>query len=42
MRLATGFVLNEESGKVVFIAPFIWIILVDFVFRSTGKEIGDH
>ena len=24
------------------LSPFIWIILMDFVLRSTGKAIGDH
>ena len=42
MRLAAGFVLNQELSRVVFYAPFIWIILMDFVLRSTGKAMGDH
>ena len=24
------------------LSPFIWIILMDFILRSTGKAIGDH
>ena len=42
MRLATGFVLNQEFKQGCVLSPFIWIILMDFVLRSTGKAIGDH
>ena len=42
MRLATIFVLNKKLSRVVFYPPFIWIILMDFVLRSTEKAIGDH
>ena len=24
------------------LSPFIWIILMNFVLRSTGKEMGNH
>ena len=42
MRLAAGFALNQELSMIVFYSSFIWIILMDFVFRSTGKVLGDH
>ena len=42
MRLAIGFVFNQELSRVVFTPPFICIILMDFVLRSTRKAIGDH
>ena len=29
MRLAAGFVLNQELSRVVFYPPFIWIIVID-------------
>ena len=33
-----------ESGVMqgCILSPFIWIILMDFVLRSTGKGIGEH
>ena len=37
-----GFVLNQELSRVLFLFPFIWIILMDFVLKSTGKAIEDH
>ena len=45
MRLTAGFVLNQDLSRVVFYSPlhgFQWIILMDFVLRSTGKTMGDH
>jgi len=42
MRLAVGFVFNQEISKVCSTPPpLIWIILMDFVLRSTGKSMGD-
>ena len=41
MRLASGFVLSGVKQGCV-LSPFILIILMDFVLRSTGKAIGDH
>ena len=35
MRLAAGFVLNQKLSRVL--SPFMWIILMDSVLRSTGK-----
>ena len=42
MRFAAGFLLNKKVSRVVFYPPFVWIILMDFVLRSTGKAMGDH
>jgi len=42
MRLVAGFVLNQELSSVVFYTSFMWIMLIDFVLRSTGKAMGEH
>ena len=39
MRVAADFVLDQKRGCVL--SSFIWIILIDFVLRSTGKAMGD-
>ena len=42
MRLAAGFEIKSGVKQGFVLSPFIWIILMDFVLRSTGKAIGDH
>ena len=32
--------LGVRQGCVL--SPFIWLILMDFVLKSTGKAMGDH
>ena len=36
LRIKSG----DKQGCVLF--PFTWIILMDFVLKSTGKAMGDH
>ena len=45
MRLAAGFILNQESGFILNqlgSIPLYMDHLMDFVLRSTGKVMEDH
>ena len=37
MRLAAGFVLNQELSMVLFLSPFIWIILDGLCLKERRK-----
>ena len=41
-EVSSWFRIKSESKQGCVLSPFIWIILMDFVLRSTGKAIGDH
>jgi len=40
MRVAADFVLDQKRGCVL--SSFVWIILIVFVLKRTGKEMGGH
>ena len=42
MTLAAGFVLNQELNWVNIQSPFLWIILTEFVLKSSRKAMGEH
>ena len=41
-EVSNWFSIKSEVKQGCVLFPFIWIILMDFVLRSTGKAIGDH
>ena len=41
-EISNWFCIESGAKQVFVLSPFIWIILMDFVLRSTGKAIGDH
>ena len=36
------FCIKSGVKRVCVQSPFIWIILMDFILKSTGKAMGDH
>ena len=41
-EVSNWFCIKSGVKQGCVLSPFIWIILMDFVLRSTGKAIGDH
>ena len=41
-EVSNWFCIKSGVKQGCVLSPFIWIILMDFVSRSTGKAIGDH
>ena len=41
-EVSNWFCIKSGVKKGCVLSPFIWIILMDFVLKSTGKSIGDH
>ena len=39
--VSSWFCIKSGVKQGCVLSPFIWIILMDFVLRSTGKAIGD-
>ena len=41
-EVSNWFCIKSGVKQGCVLSPFIWIILMDFVLRSTEKAIGDH
>ena len=41
-EVSNWFCIKSGVKQGCVLSPFIWIVLMDFVLRSTGKAIGDH
>ena len=41
-EVSNWFCIKSGVKQGCVLSPFIWIILMDLVLRSTGKAIGDH
>ena len=41
-EVSNWFCIKSGVKQGCVLSPFIWIILMDFILRSTGKAIGDH
>ena len=41
-EVSSFFFIKSGVKQDCVLSPFIWIILMDFVLRSTGKAMGDH
>ena len=41
-EVSNWFCIKSGVKQSCVLSPFIWIVLMDFVLRSTGKAIGDH
>ena len=41
-EVSNWFCIKSGVKQGCVLSPFIWIILMDFILRSTGKTIGDH
>ena len=41
-EVSSWFYIKSGVKQGCVLSPFIWIILMDFVLRSTGKAMGDH
>ena len=41
-EVSSWFPIKSGVKQDCVLSPFMWIILMDFVFRSQGKAMGDH
>ena len=41
-EVSNWFCIKSEVKRGCVLSPFIWIILMDFALRSTGKSMGNH
>ena len=41
-EVSNWFCIKSGVKRCCVLSPLIWIFLIDFVLRSTGKAIGDH
>ena len=41
-EVSSWFCVKSRVKKGFVLSPFIWIILMDFLVRRTGKALGDH
>ena len=42
IEVSSWFCIKSRVKQGCVLSPFIWIILMGFVLRSTGKAMGDH
>ena len=41
-KVSSSFYIKSGVKQGCFLSPFVWIILMDFVLRSTGKAMTEH